>query len=216
MVDSLLSSNLLKGALVAYYAKSQQARTIVFQLNPESIQRRILPSRLNSSFLKRQEARERISFVLAVDANLGDDFFVLNADGDSHGVLPFLSAIELLAYPADVMNEITTTSEHNGFLGLGNYFTRLFRSNSKSSLPYVSLLFGSQRIIPVKIKSVHVTEQEFDTMLQPIRASVKIVMDALTERESRCNAPTKDLYNHYLRLKVLLANSKAHPVSKEL
>ena len=42
MVDSSLSSKILKGALVAYYAKSQQPRTIVFQLNPESIQRRIL------------------------------------------------------------------------------------------------------------------------------------------------------------------------------
>ena len=94
MGDSSLSSKIMKGAFVAYYPKGQQARTIVFQLNPESIQRSILPSRLNSSFLKRGEPRERISFVLAVDANLGDDFFVENEEGDSHGVLSFLSAIE--------------------------------------------------------------------------------------------------------------------------
>ncbi len=213
MGDSSLSSKIMKGAFVAYYANSQQPRTIVFQLNPETIQRRILPSHLKSSFSKRGEARERISFVLAVDANLGDDFFVQDEDGESHGVLPFLSAIELLAYPADVFNEITNTSGNSGFPGIAKYFTRLFRSSSKRSLPYVSLLFGSQRIIPAKIKSIHITEQAFDATLQPIRASVKIVMDALTERESKRHGPTKEMYKHYLRLKVLLANSKARPDS---
>ena len=213
MGDSSLPSKIMKGALVAYYANSQQPRTIVFQLNPETIQRRILPSRLNSSSSKRGEVRERISLVLTVDANLGDDFFVQNEDGDSYGILPFLSAIELLAYPADVMNEITTTSGNSGFLGRGSYFTELFRSSSKSSLPYVSLLFGLQRIIPVKIISIHVTEQEFDTTLQPIRASVKIVMDALTERESKRHVPTREMYERYLRLRVLLASGKGHPAS---
>ncbi|MGB5329006.1 MAG: hypothetical protein WBO58_12340 [Gammaproteobacteria bacterium] len=213
MGDRSLSPTVLKGAFVAYYAKSQQARTIVFQLNPESIQRSILPPRPNSGFFKHGEARERISFVLAVDARLGDDFFVENEEGDSHSVLSFLSAIELLAYPADVINEITTTSDKSGFLGIGNYFTQLFRSSSKSNFPYVSLMLGSQRIIPVKIISILVTEQEFDTRLQPIRASVEIVMDTQTKRESKRHAPTKEIFKRYLRLKVLLANNKANPLS---
>ncbi len=129
---------------------------------------------------------------MAVDANLGDNYFIRNNGGDSHGVLPFLSAIELLAYPANVIHEVSDSSESSGFFGIGSFFAKLFGPSSKKSLPYVSFLFGSQRVIPVRIKSIHVTEQAFDTTLQPIRATVKIVMGALTEQESKRHAPTRE------------------------
>ena len=206
-----MSSTITKGALVAYYANSEQPRTIVFQLNPESIQRRILPSRLKSGSSQPVEVRERISFVLAVASRLGDGYFVQDENGDSHGILPFLSAIELLAYSGNVFKETTATSGNGIFSGLVNFLKGLFGSSSKHSLPHVSLVLDSQRVVPVNIKSIHITEQEFDASLQPIRATVKIVMDALNERESKRHVPTKEIYEHYLRLKVSLANSNAPP-----
>ena len=54
-------------------------------------------------------------------------------------------------------------------------------------------------------------EQAFDTELQPIRASVKIVMDTLTERESNRHSYTRDLYKSYMRSKLLIADSHEHP-----
>lgn len=202
---SSLSPKLLKGAFIAYYGKGRQPRTIVFQLNPETIQRRVLPPRLNNSSSSRGDVRERISFVLPVDVKLGDDFFVHDSDGESRGVLPFLSAVELLAYPARVVNEVTNAPGASGFAEIINFLARLFRSSSRSALPHVGLVLGERRMIPVRVKSVHIDEEAFDPKLQPTRASVKIVMDALTERESRRHPQMKEMYEHYLRLKVSLA-----------
>lgn len=216
MGDSSISSKVVKGAFVAYYENQRQPRTIVFQLNPETIRREILPARLMRGSSEHAEIRERISFMLVVDAHLGDDYFVHDGDGESHGVLPFLSAIELLAYPADVFNEGIGSSENSGFPGFAGFFARLFRFRGKSPLPYVGLLLGSQRMIPVKIESIHISERAFDATLWPIRASVKIVLNVLTERESSRHRPTGKMYEHYLRLKVLLANNEARRLPQDL
>ena len=146
-------------------------------------------------------------------SKLGDGYFVQDENGDSHGILPFLSAIELLAYSADVFGENSTASGNNPFAGLIKFLAGLFGSSKENSLPFVSLLLGELRTIPVKIKSIHITEQEFDASLQPTRATVKIVMDVLSERESKRHEPTRKMHEHYLRLKVLLANSRVDPTS---
>lgn len=206
MSYSPLPPKILKGAFVVFYPQSTLPKTIAFQVNPDSIKRNILPPQSKTRFSEPGNARERISFVLSVDTNLGDEFFVQNEAGVSHGVLPFLSSIELLVCPTDVSNERSTFSESKGVFGKVNYVVNLFRINRRNALPFVSLLFGERRIIPVKIQSIQIIEQAFDSTLQPIRASVEIVMDALTERESKHHPTIKEMYKNYQRLKVMLSN----------
>lgn len=205
MSNSSLPPKILKGAFVVFYPQSTLPKTIAFQVNPDSIKRNILPPQSKTRFSEPVNARERISFVLSVDKNLGDEFFEQNEAGVSHGVLPFLSAIELLVCPTDVSNERSTFSESKGIFGKVNYVVNIFRIDRRNTLPYVSLLFG-ERLIPVKIQSIQIIEQAFDSTLQPIRASVEIVMDALTERESKHHSTIKEMYKNYQRLKVMLSN----------
>lgn len=205
MSNSQSSPKTLKGAFVVFYPQSTHPKTIAFQLNPDSIKRNILPPQPKKRSSGIGDVSERISFVLSVDEQLGDEFFVQNEAGVSHGVLPFLSAIELLVYPTDVSNEGPTFSESKGVFGKVNYAVNIFRIKRSNALPFVSLLFGEQRIIPVKIQSIQIIEQAFDSTLQPIRASVEIVMDALTELESKRHPAIKEMYKNYQRLKVMLA-----------
>lgn len=203
MLNNPSTSKVLRGAFVAFYPKSSQPRTIVFQINPESIKRNLLPPQPKKKFSELKGVRERISFVLSVDENMGDDYFVKNEEGVSYGVLPFLSAIELLVYPADV----STSSGSMGFISRIFRSINIFRNNRSNALPFVSLLFGAQRIIPVRIQSIKIMEQAFDSKLQPIRASVKIEMEVLTEPESNRHPTIKEMYKNYQGLKVKLANS---------
>ena len=209
MPSTQSSPKILKGAFIAFYPNEPQPRTIVFQLNPEPLKRSIIPPQSKRKSSGFQDVRERISFVLSVDKHMGDDFFVQNTEGISHGVLPFLSAIELLAYPTDAINEESTSSRNRGLFGKVNYVAKFFRRDRSNTLPFVSLVFGEQRIIPIKILSIQIVEQAFDSRLHPIRASVEIVMETLTERESKRHPNIKEIYINYHNLKAMLANGNA-------
>ena len=211
MTFTQFSPAILKGAFVAYDPKTKRSRSIVFQLNPDSLQRRIIPFVPNGNSSASREARERISFVLAVDANLGDDLVVQNEGGVSHSVLPFLSAIELLAHPAVETADSRSRSGNMGLSGIFSFIAELFRPNSDRALPIVSLQFGSRHLIPVKLQSINIDEQAFDTELRPVRASVKIVVTTLTERECKRHPYTRDQYKSYMRSKALLADSHEQP-----
>ncbi len=216
MLNNPSTAKILRGAFVAFYSKNSQPRTIVFQINPESIKRILRPSQPTKKFSKLRPVREHISFVLSVDENLGDDYFVKNEGSISYGVLPFLSAIELLVYPAVASSEEASTLPGNpGFIK--RVFSKITstistsRNNRSSPLPFVSFLFGEKRAIPVKILSIQIIEQAFDNRLQPIRASIKIEMDVLTEQESNRHPTIKEMYKNYQSLKVILANSNNQP-----
>lgn len=205
------SPKILKAAFVAFYPQSTQPKTIVFQLNPDSIKRDILPSQTQKSSSGVGEASERISFVLSVDENMGDDFFIQNEADVSHGVLPFLSAIELLVYPADASNKASTFSERKGLFEKVNHAANVFRKKRGKTLPFVALLWGEKRIMPVKIQSIQIIEQAFDSTLHPIRASVKIEMEVLSKLESKDHPAIKKIYKNYQSLKVMLANGNIQP-----
>ena len=146
-------------------------------------------------------------FVLEADANLGGEFAVQNEDGASHDVLPFLSAIELLIHPTDAIGDVSSSAGAMGFLRILRYSMNFLGLSRSRSLPSVGLMFGSQRMIPVKIRSIRINELAFDTRLNPVRASVEIVMDTLTERESKRDRHTKKMYESYMRFKVMLADT---------
>ena len=200
-----MSQTLIKAAFAVSYADEPEPGIIVFQLNPESINRLILPPQSNTGHPESGEVRERISFVLSVDSKLGDDFFIQNEGAVSNGVLSFLSAIELLVYPVDVIGGLSARYQSRRLSGMVNFIVNVFRKKPGYPLPLVNLLLGEQRVIPVKIKSVQITEQAFDSKLQPVRASIKIVMDSISSRESKQHPKLRETWKNYLRLKTSLA-----------
>jgi len=202
-----LSPNYLKGALVAYYPESQFTRVITFQLNPESLRRDILPLEKKGSVFKTAGVREQISCDLSVDAMLGDGYFDQNGEVNPHGVAGFLSALELLLHPAEVSNAISASPSGVSFFGVFDLIIRLLGFWRRKSLPLVSLVLGADRIIPVKIRSIRIIEQAFDTGLNPVRASIHIVMETLSKRESKHHQHTEGIYNNYIQRKVITANS---------
>jgi hypothetical protein len=113
---------------------------------------------------------ESISFELRLDATDG-----LN-EGDAVagqlGVSPALATLELMMHPK---SESLLGSLVGSLLGgeSGFSFTR------KPNPPLILFVWGRKRVLPVNINSMSVTESEFSTDLNPIRATVAVSLTVI-------------------------------------
>jgi hypothetical protein len=103
-------------------------------------------------------------------------------DGDplaeQFGITPQLSTLELMVYPK---GEGLLAAAVNELLGKSEDFMHPRRSNP----PLILFIFGRKRVLPVNINSINITETEFSTDLNPIRATVAVQLTVIEGR----NAP---------------------------
>jgi hypothetical protein len=171
----------LKGAFLSFGAGLLGAlpNIVVFQFNPAQVTR--TPSlssppapstRSGSSDALQQPALpgERISFTLKIDAT--DQLAESNPIAATSGILPTLSALELLMTPASSVS-IDLTSLVGGGSSSGPY------THPPAKLPTVLFFWGPFRILPVAMTSLSITETEYDTLLNPVRAEVQVNLQVL-------------------------------------
>jgi hypothetical protein len=117
---------------------------------------------------KRQKVtveEETLSFEIRLDATdkLEEGDFITG----KFGVLPQLSTLELMVHPKE-----------EGLLGaaLGSLLKSPggFSFTKRTNPPLVLFIWGLKRVLPVNINSLSITETEFSTMLDPIRATVAV------------------------------------------
>lgn len=92
-------------------------------------------------------------------------------DGDTiaeqFGIAPQLSTLELMTYPKD---ESLLGAAVGALLGTAGGFSFTRRHNP----PLILFIFGRKRVLPVNINSMNITETEFSTDLNPVRATVAV------------------------------------------
>lgn len=171
------SPKLLKGALVVFELSIPvPTNLIVFQYNPDSLTRTFQP--LAGASAPGQGSGDTVPllpplelFQMNVELDAADQ---LELPG-SHpltvatGLHPTLAALELLMYPPS-----TALILNKALALLGSSVI------SPAAAPLVVLVWGPLRVVPVRVMSIAVTEQAFDTMLNPIRAKVALGLRALT------------------------------------
>ena len=193
---------LLKGALVAYASQSVPSipRLVVFQYNPDTLTR-TLRHRTNAgsggtggSKADAREAfevtgppEESISMTVTLDAADQLELPGQNPDVVVAGLHPALATLELLLYPP-ATNILANTIRS----ALGS------RSVTSMDLPMVLLVWGAARVVPVRLGGLSITEQAFDTMLNPIRAEAQLDLTVLsyTELETGTLAHGVSVVNH--------------------
>lgn len=175
------SPRLLKGALVRLGEPflGPIPNVIVFQYNPESITRQLTPwtppDRPESVTPPAPETAQPFdpgeTFTLTLELDATDEL----EEPESHpvaalsGVGDRIAALEQLLYPVGsraLLGEVLT-------LGLGDALPR-------GSVPVVLFVWGPGRIVPVRVTSFSVDEQQYSPTLFPIRASVTIGLRTLT------------------------------------
>ncbi|MFQ5525101.1 MAG: hypothetical protein ACE5GX_02460 [Thermoanaerobaculia bacterium] len=147
---------LLKGAL---WSPDGMVR---FQFNPTEVTRNVTPSFYGGGQGQRVGTPR---FSGAPTETISLEINLENLFGDLRGQL---AALEIMAYPSLKSVESQEDSLATGLI-----------EAVPLPAPTTLFVFGT-RVIPVKIKSLEITEEFFDPNLNPIRAKVALNMDVLT------------------------------------
>jgi hypothetical protein len=170
-----------KGALVAYQLPEPTPTVIVFQYNPEQLTRS-LQARTASGGGRGEANRtdgppeETISLSVEIDA--ADQLERKDPMSTTIGLHPTLAALEGLmypAYPTVIANQVLANFGASGLLA--------------EPAPLALFIWGPSRVLPVRVQSVSITEQAFDTRLNPILAKADLSLKVLTYRELEITNP---------------------------
>lgn len=185
------SPRILKGAVVAYTLPALIPKVIVFQYNPEQVTRSLSPrtAEAGAGGGRGEASRtdgppdETIALSVEIDAadqlELPDD----NATTVEVGLHPVLAALEGLVYPPFpivVANQVLAN--------LGGSFIQ------GEPVPLTLLVWGPARVLPVRVQSLSITEQAFDTRLNPINAKADLGLKVLTYRDLQLTDPAYWVY----------------------
>jgi hypothetical protein len=187
---------LIKGALVAFQLPDPTPRVIAFRLNPTKLQR-TLTGKLSGGEGATGEAlriagppEEKIKVDIALDAV--DQLESGSPVAAETGIHPQLAILELLLYPSTASVILNTALRAAGTIEVVS-----------PEAPLVLFIWGKHRILPVRITSFSVDEEEYDHNLNPIRATVSLELQVLTYDDlSRTNP------GHYIYM--------AHHMGKEV
>jgi len=182
------SPRILKGALVAYQLPDLLPTIIVFQYNPEEMSRN-LQGRVSSGGGRGDANRtngppsESISLSVEIDAtdqleNPGENGTVV--DNGLHPVIAALEGLMYPSYPTVIANQVLAIAGSAMILG--------------EPSPLALLIWGPKRVLPVQVASVSITEQAFDTKLNPTRAKADLSLKVMTYRDLDVTNPAYWVY----------------------
>jgi hypothetical protein len=173
---------LLKGALVQLATDflGPVPNVIVFQYNPETLQRKLTP--WNPPASEQSDAKkggsaddtqpfdpvEQLTLALEFDAADDLEHPDQNPVAVVSGVAARIAAIEELLYP--VPPEQLNASTLLSLAGLSG------PAPTRSAVPIVLFVWGPGRILPVRISDFSVDEQLFSPTLFPVRAKVSLTL----------------------------------------
>jgi hypothetical protein len=206
---SPLRPNLQKGALAVYPTHtpgSQPTTLIVFQFNPESMRRTLahrappVPPDGKTGAAKEDVLRvagpplETINMTVEMHAADQLEEPDENSAVAQNGLHPALATLELLMYPPTLSAQKIEEQAARGEVQV-----------SPADLPLVLLIWGKSRVVPVKLTSFSISEDAFDTRLNPISAKVELGLQVLTYMEFTDSSIGRDAFIAYQKNKESLA-----------
>lgn len=164
------------GFVLVEPASGRVVRVIPFQYNPDTLSRTLQVQGIGQEAGDRLEAlrlkgppHESYKFDAEFDAADQLDQPDRHPLEAQYGLQPVLAALETSIYPAsaDLLSE-------DGMAGSG--MIEVFPVEA----PLLLLVLGKRRVLPVRITDLSITEEAFDTALNPIRAKVSVGVRVLT------------------------------------
>jgi hypothetical protein len=170
---------LVRGGLVAIdAATSRVLRVIPFQYNPDTVTRTLQPRGAGTTTGDRLEAlrltgppQETIKVEAEFDATdaLEHPEQPQNQNVGRFGLFPQLAALETLIYPSSARLAANDAESRHGVIEI-----------APVEAPLILFVWSRSRIVPVRLTEFSVTEEAFDTSLNPTRARVSLGMRVLT------------------------------------
>ena len=201
---SLTSSpNVVKGGLVVLAPGGATVRRVIaLQYNPESLTRSYQVQGVGGDgggeraqpFRLKGPAIESLKLDAEIDATDQLEFPDQNAVATEVGVAPQLAVLEALVNPTSAELLGVDADAAGGTLEI-----------LPSEEPLLLFIWSRNRIVPVRVTDFSITEEAFDSALNPIRAKVSLGLRVLTTDDLGYAHRGGTLFLAYLRTREALA-----------
>jgi hypothetical protein len=191
------SPRLLKGALVTVDAGGPVHQVIVFQYNPNTLTRTL------EAQIGEGEGADALRFTgapvetikLEAEIDATDQLERADANAVEMGIYPQLSALELLLYPRS--DDVIT---NNTLLNIGTI------EIVPPAVPLTLFIWGSRRILPVRLTEFSITEEAHSPALSPLRAKVSLGLRVLSYSDLTADHPGWSLFVAHQVVKETMAS----------
>jgi hypothetical protein len=198
-----MAGQFIKGAMVSFMPTfiGSLPNVVVFQFNPETITHTWTaapsdPQAGKDPLAVKGIPGEQFSFSLALDSNDA----IANSDANpiagglatASGIYPRLAALEMLQYPSGafdggLLGQVSASASIDasgvGISVSGAASSAVKKTVPASDVPTVLFVWGLQRIVPVRVTALTITEKLYDPLLNPTHADVQITLRVLTPEE---------------------------------
>ena len=201
------SPKLVKGGIVLIDPETSAIiRIIALQYNPETLSRTLQAKSTAKEGGDRSEPMrlsgppvETLKLEAAIDAT--DQLEAADPVTTKVGIQPQLAALEMLIYPTTDQLRASNASAQSGTMEI-----------AAMESPLTLFVWNKNRIIPVRITEFSITEEAFDTGLNPVRAKVSLGMRVLSVDDLGFDHRGGSLYMGYQQnkeqLSALFSNSR--------
>jgi hypothetical protein len=226
-----MAGQFIKGALIEFMQTFlvPLPNVIVFQFNPETMTHTWTQPAPDTQARQGEQSNplavkgvpgESFSFNLVMDSDdvIARGSAVVAGLASASGLYTRLAALEMLQYPvpAPTGGLLGTVSASIGSSGLSlgsGGGAEVSTTVPKAQLPTVLFVWGLGRIVPVRVRSLTITEKLYDALLNPTHAEAQIGLEVLTPDElNAVTGPLADIakvaygYSQGLRQVLAAAN----------
>jgi hypothetical protein len=195
------SPRLIKGGIVLIDPDNGAVqRIIVLQYNPDTLSRTLQIKALSEGGDRSEAMRltgppvETIKIDVEIDATDQLEFPDQNPAATQLGIHPQLAALETIVYPTSGQLQSNNSLAQAGTLEI-----------IPAQSPLTLFVWSKNRVLPVRLTDLSVTEEAFDPALNPIRAKVSLGMRVLSVNDLDFDHRGNSLFMAYLQQKERLA-----------
>ncbi|MDQ6648313.1 MAG: hypothetical protein M3Y93_13995 [Pseudomonadota bacterium] len=200
------SPRILKGGIVLIDANTSAVlRVIALQYNPDSLTRSLQVQAVSADGGDRSEVLrlkgppvETLKLEAEIDATDQLEFPEQNSATTQFGIFAQLAALETMIYPTSGQLRANDVLAQIGTLEIVPMET-----------PLALFVWSKSRIVPVRVTEFSITEEAFDTALNPIRAKVSLGLRVLSVNDVPSGHKAASLFMNYLQQKERLASTSA-------
>lgn len=201
------SPQLMKGALVGVDDAGATANMIKFQYNPDSLSRSLQAQTATEGGSRAEVLRlkgapvETIRLEVILDAT--DLLEVADGSATTLGIHPQLAALETLIYPSSSRVILNQSLMAAGTLEV-----------IPPASPFTLFIWGPKRVLPVRLADFSITEEAYDSNLNPIRAKISLNLRVLSYNDLPFAHPGYALFlAHQVMKESMAASSGSGAVS---
>ncbi len=193
---------LLKGGIVLVdYNTGAVQRLIPLQYNPETLTRTLQVQGVGPESgphvdQMRLKGPPVETFKLEAELDATDQLETGDPLATASGIQPQLAALETVIYPTSTQLQQANAMTQAGTLEI-----------VPMDAPLTLFVWSKERVVPVKITEFSITEEMFDSSLNPIRAKVSLGLRVLTIDDVDFSSVAGSIYLTYQQRKEQLAAS---------